>query len=67
MENYSEQVFEQNEKVNIIVDFEFNCLPRWNQKAEICKILPDVSATTVEAVLGNMVKNGTIKINGENI
>ena len=33
-------------------------------KAEICKILPDVSATTVEAVLGNMVKNGTIKIIG---
>ena len=33
-------------------------------KAEICKILPDVSSTTVEAVLGNMVKNGTIKIIG---
>lgn len=30
-------------------------------KAEICKILPDVSPTTVEAVLGEMVKNGTIK------
>ncbi len=30
-------------------------------KAEICKILPDVSPTTVEAVLGVMVKNGTIK------
>lgn len=30
-------------------------------KAEICKILPDVSPTTVEAVLGAMVKNGTIK------
>ena len=26
-------------------------------KAEICKILPDVSPTTVEAVLGAMVKN----------
>ena len=33
-------------------------------KAEICKILPDVSATTVEAVLGNMVKSETIKIIG---
>lgn len=30
-------------------------------KAEICGILPDISPTTVEAVLGNMVKNGTIK------
>ncbi len=39
MTNYSEQVFEQNERVNIIVDLEFNCLPRWNQQAEICKIL----------------------------
>lgn len=34
-------------------------------KAEICKILPDISATTVEAVLGNMVKDGTIKIIGK--
>lgn len=30
-------------------------------KAEICKILPDVSPTTVEAVLGAMVKDGTIQ------
>ena len=30
-------------------------------KAEICKILPDVSPTTVEAVLGVVVKRGTIK------
>ena len=30
-------------------------------KAEICKILPDVSPTTVEAVLAVMVKSGTIK------
>ena len=29
-------------------------------KSEICKILPDVSPTTVEAVLGKMVKNGII-------
>jgi len=29
--------------------------------AEICKILPDVSPTTVEAVLGAMVKDGTIQ------
>ena len=33
-------------------------------KAEICKILPDVSATTVEAVLGAMVKDGLIIIIG---
>lgn len=33
-------------------------------KAEICKILPDVSATTVEAVLGTMVKDGLIQIIG---
>lgn len=30
-------------------------------KAEICRILPDVSPTTVEAVLGEMVRNGVIK------
>ncbi len=30
-------------------------------KAEICRILPDVSPTTVEAVLGAMVKNGSIR------
>lgn len=30
-------------------------------KAEICHILPDVSPTTVEAVLGAMVKSGTIR------
>lgn len=30
-------------------------------KAEICQILPDVSPTTVEAVLGAMVKDGSIK------
>lgn len=30
-------------------------------KSEICKILPDVSPTTVEAVLGTMVKRGDIK------
>ena len=30
-------------------------------KADICKILPDVSPTTVEAVLGSMVKSGTIR------
>lgn len=30
-------------------------------KAEICKILPDVSPTTVEAVLGEMVKTGSIR------
>ena len=34
-------------------------------KAEICKILPDVSPTTVEAVLGNMVKTGSIVRIGE--
>ena len=30
-------------------------------KAEICKILPDVSPTTVEAVLGAMVRTGSAK------
>ena len=30
-------------------------------KAEICKILPDVSPTTVEAVLGAMVRSGSVK------
>lgn len=30
-------------------------------KAEICKILPDVSPTTVEAVLGAMVKSNSIQ------
>ena len=30
-------------------------------KSEICKILPDVSPTTVEAVLGAMVKTGSIQ------
>lgn len=30
-------------------------------KAEICKILPDVSPTTVEAVLGAMVKDGIVE------
>ncbi len=30
-------------------------------KAEICKILPDVSPTTVEMVLGMMIKEGSIK------
>lgn len=30
-------------------------------KAEICQILPDVSPTTVEAVLGNLVKSGAVQ------
>lgn len=30
-------------------------------KKEICEILPDVSPTTVEAVLGNLVRNGSVK------
>lgn len=30
-------------------------------KADICKILPDVSPSTIEAVLGAMVKNGVAK------
>lgn len=33
-------------------------------KAEICSILPDVSPTTVEAVLGAMVREGKIQIVG---
>ena len=34
-------------------------------KAEICKILPDVSPTTVEAALGEMIKNKLIQRIGE--
>ena len=34
-------------------------------KAEICDVLPDVSPTTVEAVLSVMVKNGQIKKIGQ--
>lgn len=34
-------------------------------KSEICKILPDVSPTTVEAVLGQMVRGGSIKKIGD--
>ena len=30
-------------------------------KSEICRILPDVSPTTVEAILGAMVKTGSVK------
>ena len=39
---------------------EFNSLTPLS-KAEICKILYDVSPTTVEAVLGAMVKRRTIR------
>lgn len=37
-------------------------------KREICKILPDISPTTVESVLGSMVKQGIVQIigNGRN-
>ena len=37
-------------------------------KAEICNVLPDVSPSTVEAVLGTMVREGRIQIigNGKN-
>jgi hypothetical protein len=34
-------------------------------KAEICEFLPDVSPTTVEAVLGRMIKSGEIKKLGQ--
>ena len=34
-------------------------------KAEICKILPDVSPTTVEAVLGDMMKKGQVRKVGQ--
>ena len=33
-------------------------------KAEICKILPDVSPSTVEIVLGSMIKNGKVQMIG---
>lgn len=34
-------------------------------KAEICNVLPDVSPTTVEAVLGSMLKDGQIRKIGQ--
>ena len=34
-------------------------------KAEICNILPDVSPTTVESVLGAMVREGRIEKIGQ--
>lgn len=34
-------------------------------KADICKVLPDVSPTTVEAVLGEMMKKGTVRKIGQ--
>ena len=34
-------------------------------KMEICRILPDVSPTTVEAVLGAMIKSGSIRKIGQ--
>ena len=34
-------------------------------KSEICKILPDVSPTTVENVVGAMVRNGQVQIIGK--
>ena len=34
-------------------------------KADICSILPDVSPTTVEAVLGEMVRTGSVKKVGQ--
>ena len=45
-------------------------ISEWSDKnypltADICGILPDVSPTTVEAVLSKMVKDGQIKKNGQ--
>lgn len=34
-------------------------------KAEICEILPDVSVTTVEEVLGKLVKAGKVQKLGQ--
>ena len=34
-------------------------------KVEICKVLPDVSPTTVEAVLGEMMRNGEVRKLGQ--
>jgi len=34
-------------------------------KSDICRALPDVSPTTVEAVLGAMVRDGKIRKVGE--
>lgn len=35
-------------------------LADYNSKTEICHLLPDISPTTVEAVLGKMIKSGLI-------
>ena len=34
-------------------------------KADLCKVLPDVSPTTVEAVLGEMMRKGEIRKLGQ--
>ena len=34
-------------------------------KAELCKVLPDVSPTTVEAVLGEMLRKGEVRKIGQ--
>ena len=52
---------ERNKKTQ----YECTCTP-YNSltpvsKADILKILPDVSATTVEAVLGQMVRDGSVR------
>lgn len=34
-------------------------------KADICSVLPDVSPTTVEAVLGEMIRTGSVRKVGQ--
>ena len=38
-----------------------SCWPTPMSKSDVCAILPDVSPTTVEAVLGEMVRTGRIQ------
>ncbi|MBR4322426.1 hypothetical protein [Treponema sp.] len=59
--NYGGQ-YKTDDKVILEIDSQGNKKVRFApiSKAEICKLLPDISPTTVEAVLGKMVKSGII-------
>ncbi len=57
--NAVEGIVTSDERIAAIVNQ--NSAPLNHNEAEICRILPDVSPTTVEAVLGAMVKSGSIK------
>lgn len=57
--NAIEGIIKNDERIAAIVNQK--SAPLNHNEAEICKILPDVSPTTVEAVLGTMIKSGSIK------